>query len=36
MTNFEKLTSKKIQKLQNQLVRNFNLNEEIAVLKMRD
>lgn len=36
MTNFEKLTSKKIQKLQNQLVRNFNLNEEIAVLKMTD
>lgn len=36
MTNFEKLTSKKIQKLQSQLVRNFNLNEEIAVLKMTD
>lgn len=36
MTNFEKLTSKKIQKLQSQLVRNFDLNEKMAVLKMTD
>lgn len=36
MTNFEKLTSKKIQKLQQQLVRNFDLNEKMAVLRMTD
>ena len=36
MTNFEKLTAKKIKKLQSQLVRNFELNEQMAVLRMTD